>query len=313
MTLATITARLLMAWLVVIATLHSATASAQPAADDELLLSTGALEARIAVIGFDALGMDAERVTRLESLFRNELARLTKNPMPSRRTIDQTINRSKKLRRCAGKDRCLGDIGQALGVDVVVTGNVAALGDSYVLNIKVVQAGTGKRLGRIASQPLRGNPDELIDAVRLAAYKLLAPEQLLGSITVLSDLVGATVYLDGEEVGKTPLSRPIYQLELRDHDLEVKADGYKSFRQAVNVRFQKTTRVVVRLATENQPVGDVTGEAILRRRPAATPWYGSRWFYIGVGVTAAVVGGVVGYQLANDDEIDCQANPMACM
>ncbi len=306
------TARLLAGALLVIALSHATPAFAQPAADDDILLSTGALEAKIAVIGFDALGMDAERVTRLEALFRNELARLARNPMPSRRTIEQTISNSKKLRRCTGEDSCLGEIGEALGVDVVVTGNVAALGDSYVLNIKVVQAGTGKRLGRIASQPLRGNPDELIDAVRLAAYRLLAPEQLLGSITVLSDLVGATVYLDDKEVGKTPLPGPIYKLQLGEHKLDVKAADYRPFQQTVNVRFQKTTRVVVRLATEDQPVIGNNGEPIIRKRRAATPWYGSRWFYIGVGVTAAVVGGLVGYQLANDTEIDCSQNPMAC-
>ena len=177
-------------------------AAAQPVSDDDILLSTGALEAKIAVMGFDALGMDAERVGRLESLFRNELERLAQHPMPSRRAIQKTVDRSSQLRKCAGEDACLGKIGQALNVDVVVTGNIAALGDSYILNIKVVESKTGKRLGRIASPPLRGNPDELIDAVRLAAYKLLAPDQLLGSITVLSDLVGATVHLDGKPVGQ---------------------------------------------------------------------------------------------------------------
>ena len=67
----------------------------------------------------------------------------------------------------------------------------------------------------------------------------------------------------------------------------------------------------MRLATDSRPLAG-PGEPIIRQRPAARPWYTSRWFYVGVGVAAAVVGGFVGYRLARDSEIDCQANPMAC-
>src|SRR5690606_13440826 len=142
---------------------------------EDALLSEGSLDARIAVMGLDALGMDSERVARLESLFRSELARLSRHPLPGRRTIERTVRRSRALRACSGDDACLADIGKALGVDVVVSGNVAALGDSYILNIKAVDVRTGAQLRRIASDPLRGNPDELIEAVRVAAYRLLAP------------------------------------------------------------------------------------------------------------------------------------------
>ncbi|MEM9491535.1 MAG: PEGA domain-containing protein, partial [Myxococcota bacterium] len=178
------------------------------------------------------------------------------------------------------------------------------LGSSYILNIKVVESSTGKRLGRISSKPLRGTPDELIDAVRVAAYRLLAPDQVLGSISVLSDLVGATVYLDGKEVGKTPLPSPIYRLAVRPHRLEVKADGYLPFDEQIEVRFQKSTRVVVRLASE-QPVVQPASPPIVRKRQAATPWYTSRWFYVGVGVAAAALGGYVGYRIGRDPVVDC--------
>jgi TolB-like protein len=290
-------------------------AGAQPAKaspEDDLLLSTGAIDARIAVTGFDALGLDAERVARLESLFRMELDRLSRHPIPSARTVKTTIQSSRELRRCSGENSCLARIGQALGVDVVVSGSVAALGDSYILNIKVVSASAGTELQRLTTEPLRGNPDELIEAMRVAAYRLLAPEQLLGSISVLSDLVGARVLLDGKEVGATPLPRPIYKLALGEHELRVEARGYVPFVEKVEVRFQKTTRVVVRLATREGAAGGAGG-SLVRKRAAPTPWYTSTWFYVGVGVAAGVVGGIVGYQLAHDPVIDCGARPDACI
>jgi hypothetical protein len=263
-----------------------------------------ALTQRIAVWRLDALGMDAELVARLETLFRMELDRLASRPLPTRREIDRAIAGQRDLRDCSGDDRCLVQVGKKVGVDVVVTGSVAALGDSYTLNIKAVDVGSGKLLRRITTEPLRGSPDELIEAVRVAAYRLLAPDQLHGSIVVLSDLVGATVTLDGKVVGKTPLPGPMPRLPLGRHELHVEADGYLPFDETLDVRFQKSTRVVVRLAAR-----EAGGGASPLPRPdsrrADGPWYTSPWAYVAVGAAAVLVGATVGWALGDDDVIDC--------
>ena len=119
-----------------------------------------------------ALGMDSERVLRLETLFHKELERLSGNPVPSRLSVQKL---SRRLQRCDGQSKCLTAIGKALNVDYVISGNVAALGDSFILNIKAIDVTTGKELRRIESDPLRGQPEKLIDSIRVAAYRLLAP------------------------------------------------------------------------------------------------------------------------------------------
>jgi hypothetical protein len=290
-------------------------AAAQPVGQVPAGQVAGQAEAapmRIAVLGFDALGMDDRKVARLEALFRMELERLAGAPTPSRREIARAL-RGSRLARCAGENRCLADIGKKLAVDLVVSGNVAELGDSYVVNIKVVNATSGAELRRIASDPLRGSPDELIDSVRVAAYRLLAPRRLLGAVSVLVDIPGADVVLDGRTVGRTPLVRPIGGLALGPHRLEVRASGYSAFAEEVQVRFQKTTRVVVRLASDPE-AGRIDLAAARPRgpRPAPRRWYDSPWFLVGAGVAAVLVGGVVGYSLAQDDVIDCGATPEAC-
>lgn len=265
---------------------------------------------RIAVTGFDALGMDTERVARLEALFRMELERLAGAPVATRLDVARLPRR---YRRCDGSARCLIAIGKRLEVDLVVSGNVAALGDSYVVNIKVVDVATGEELRRIASDPLRGEPDALIESIRVAAYRLLAPERLQGDVALLVDRRGAQVSLDGRVVGETPLAGPISALSLGPHLLEVKAEGYEPFSETVDVRFQKTTRVVVRLedrapAPVAEPLGDPMADA-----PAPAPrWYQSTWFYVTAGATAALLGGYVGYRLAQDPIVDCSAEPMSC-
>lgn len=289
-----------------------ATPSAQPAprpegdaAPDEVGPEE-ALTQKIAVWRIDALGISSELVVRLEALFRMELDRLATRTLPTRLQIDKTIAGDRDLERCGGEDRCLAAIGKKLGVDVMITGSVAALGDSYILNIKAIDVGRAAQIRRIATDPLRGSPDELIESIRVAAYRLLAPDQLHGSIHVLSDAIGAAVYIDGQAKGMTPLPGPIVRLPLGEHHLRVESAGYLPFEEKVVVRFQKSTRVVVRLAPKIDagPGGPV--KSVTRRHE---PWYTSKWAYAGAGVTALIIGVAIGRALATPDEIRCDEVP----
>lgn len=256
-----------------------------------------ALTQKIAVWRFDALGIEPELVARLETLFRMELDRLAKQPLPSRREIERAVTVDQ--RDCTGEEKCLGAIGKRLGVDVVITGTVGSLGDAYVLNIKAVETSTAKQLTRIQSDPLRGSPDELIESVRVAAYRLLAPDQLHGSIQIQTDLVGAEVQLDGKTVGKTPLPQlgVIARQPLGKHRLRVQAAGYSPFDEDVEVRFQKVSQVVVRLLPADRPVGTGKIETVVRR-----PIYSRTWFIVAAGAAALIVGGYLGYQAGH---VDC--------
>ncbi len=265
-----------------------------------------ALTQKIAVWRIDALGISPELVARLESLFRMELDRLATRALPTRLQIDKAIAGERDLTGCGGEDRCLAAIGKKLGVDVMVTGTVAALGESYILNIKAVDVGRAAQIRRIATDPLRGSPDELIESIRVAAYRLLAPDQLHGSIHVLSDSVGAQVSIDGKVVGKTPLPGPIAKLPLGEHALRVDMANYYPFEEKMVVRFQKSTRVTVRLAPREELID--TGPArTVKREPK--PWYTSKWAYAGAGVTALIIGISIGRALATPTEVRCDEVP----
>lgn len=272
-----------------------------------------ALDRSIAVWRIDALGIDDEIVARLEALFRIELERLAGKPLPSRREVERAIGKRRRLLACTGEPGCLADIGKRVGVELIVSGNVAQLGDTYVVNLKLVEVATETELRRVASDPLRGNADDLIEGVRVAAYRLVAPDRLQGSIAVLTDLVGAEVAIDGVVVGATPLPAPIGGLALGDHKVRVTATNYTPFEETVQVRFQKTTRVVVRLVlAQVSPIARPGSPGAAGPRDDAPRWYRSTWFYVGVGVAAVALGGYVGWQLGKDDVVDCGASPMAC-
>jgi len=282
-------------WLVAAAALAfgASDARAQPAAVTA--------DQTIAIMPLDALGIDSERAARLETLFRKEVERLAKKPLVPLRTIEAKL-RGTKLAECGGANTCLSKIGKRLAVDVVVSGNIGALGDAYVLNLKAVRAADAVELARVESDPLKGNPDELIEAVRVAAYKLLAPAELVGQILILADVEGATVELDGKSIGKTPVAAPIGKVSLGTHKLRVVGEGYTEFKEDIRVRFQKTTRVIVRLTPGSG------GPTVVLGKPKARPkeWYEKTWFYVAVGVVAVVAGGALGYGLRPQQEpVDC--------
>jgi hypothetical protein len=250
------------------------------------------IDQRLAVWRFDALGIEPELVARLETLFRMELDRLDRQPMPTRREIDRAITGD--ARECTGEEKCLAAIGKKLGVDVILTGTVGQLGDNYVLTIKAVDVATATQLRRIQSDPLRGQPDELIEGVRVAAYRLLAPDQLHGAIQVQTDLVGAEVRLDGISLGATPLPHNgvIGKLALGKHRLRVAAAEEPPYEDDVEVHFQKVSPVVVRLVPSTQVIGTGRIERVENR-----PFYTRTWFIAAAGAVAVGLGAAIGYGL----------------
>ena len=192
---------------------------------------------------------------RLETLFRLELGRLDRVPLQSRRGIDAKLSPAEQA--CAGDDKCLTAVGKRLGVDYVVTGTVGSLGDNYVLNIKAVDVATGKSQ-RIQSPPLKGTPDELIEGVRVAAYSLLAPDQLHGALQIQSDPIGAAVTLDGKLVGKTPLAYQGVIASSRSASTSSTSRRRTTRRSTTPSRFtsRRSDPVVVRLVGTNEVIGD---------------------------------------------------------
>jgi hypothetical protein len=290
----------------VIAVLTAASARAQGGQGG----AAPAKRATIALLSIDPLGLDAELVGRLEALFRLELERLQGAPLPARRAVDKVVASDAALRGCTGEPECLAAIGKKLGVQFMVSGTVAALGDSYVIDLKLVDVSTGKEVRRV-EEPLSGSPDELIEAVRVAAYRLFAPDQLKGSIAVLADVNGAQVFLDGKRLGKTPIAQPVANLAVGKHSLRISATGYSDFLQEVEVRFQKTTQVVVSLSRARAagPIGKPGSGPPVDEH---VPWYASTWGYVGIGVAAVAVGVLVGFALSADDVVDCDQNRPAC-
>jgi hypothetical protein len=271
-----------------------------------LALATPANAGKLAVFRIDPLGVDAQIVARLEGLFRLELSRLADAAMPTAAQVQEALRRRPELQNCTGDVDCLCALGRLLKVEQVISGNVGGLGESYVVNLKIVDVAARKELRRI-QEPISGRPDELIEAVRVAAYGLVAPDRLRGALSVLADQPGAEVFLNGKSIGTTPLRR-LDGLSVGPYLLRVSKAGYADVAERVRVRFQKTAQVVVKLQVPLDR-GLKVRRAVLRPKP----WYTRWWFWTIVGVVAVGAGAGLGFGIAGRNSgINCDAEPKRC-
>ena len=265
--------------------------------------------ARLAVFRIDALGLDPPIVARLEGLLRAELGRLADATLPGPRALERLRLEHPALNDCTGEARCLARAGRLLAVEQIISGNIGALGQSYVINLKLVDVAAAREIRRV-SDTLSGAPERLIEAIRLAAFRLVAPERLRGALNVQVSVPGAAIFLDGRLVGHSPLA-PQAGLLVGRHALRISKPGYHDVLQGIDVPLQNVAELVVALERVLPP-----GSAPRAPAPAAprtpTPWFSRWWFWTTVGVGAAALGTVLGLALVSDSGINCDVEPTRC-
>jgi hypothetical protein len=278
-----------------------------------VLLGIGTLHAQpkapelsYALFRLDPLGIEPQIVDQLERILRVELERVIGKPLPSKEKVEKVATQNPKLAACTADPQCLVPLAKALSAARIIAGNVGGLADSYVVNLKLVDK-DGRELRRV-SAPLRGSPEELIAEIRVAAYRLVAPEKLVGAIAILSDVPGATITLDGRPVGQTPLPGPLGDLPVGTHHVSVSRDGFSGFDEDVPVRFDKTTQVVV-----HQKALSEKAKRAERRRMGEMPIYTKWWFWTAMAVSAVATGIGVGFAVTGSRQQACDCSSGTCV
>jgi hypothetical protein len=194
----------------------------------------------------------------------------------------------KELESC-DDDACLAQLGQLVGAEVVIAGEVGELGDGQVAYLKTVDVATTKEIGSTTAV-LSGNADARSAEARAAAFRLLAPAAYVGTLALAIDAPGALVYVDGRQVGKSPAA-PI-SLSVGTHALRVTHEQYRDFVRFVDIQFDKTTKLDVPLA-QYPIVKDQMIEHPKQPKPTGPvkprPWYRKGWA-VGGMAGAALVG-----------------------
>ncbi|MFH0900385.1 MAG: PEGA domain-containing protein [Pseudomonadota bacterium] len=196
---------------------------------------------------------------------------------------------------CEGDDSCLAGLAKPFGASHVLAGEVNAVGDGYVVYLRAVNATTAVEAASTTAL-LLGSETQQAGEARAAAYRLFAPQSYVGTLRLTVDVAGATVYLDGERIGASPLSP--CPVSVGTHALRVTHERYRDWMHFVEVDFDKTASYQIDL-TSYPVVSERMEKLAVDPLPipvptAPLPWYRRGWLVAGACVvlaasTAAIV------------------------
>lgn len=219
----------------------------------------------------------------------------------------ERLLRQPRFRDCAEDSGCLEELGKQVGADLVVAGDVGSLSGAFMVYLKAVSRdGTVRSVSGVLDPRNRG----LRDAVRALVFELLEPEQYVGTILVEVDVPNAWIYLDGQRVARSPEGR-LERLAVGTHALRVTHEAYRDFVRFVNVGFNETVQVRVKLSAF--PVGAGSMKLVDRGEgkpltDSELPWY-RRWWVVAafgavvLGAATTTVALLVNRSVSADSEV----------
>jgi hypothetical protein len=187
---------------------------------------------KVAVLELGALGLSSAMRRNLELLLRNSISTIAGFKVIPDVDVQMAMRdpKNREVAECGGGPKCAVLLGKRLNADLVMFGTISTIGEEFSLNLRVMDVRSGKEKAREQSR-ISGNRDLLIPGVRLAAYKLVAPHKICGSLLVDIDVEGVEIEIDGQRVGVTPLSKPLENLTPGTHVVVIKRPGFSEFQQ----------------------------------------------------------------------------------
>jgi hypothetical protein len=224
-----------------------------------VLLVNGAVllaapKAKIAVMDLKAkTGIDVMTVSSLTNLLCTAVSGLGNYEVIGREDMQSMLEHvaDKQVLGC-DDTKCLVDIGGALGVELLVSGDIGKVGDVFLINLKLINIGKAEVMNRV-TEKYAGSETGLVDKLEASVAALFgskATEQLAlrgktGDLYISASMNGAEVTIDGvKQDGATPLT--IEGFAAGEHAVTVKkGDSYGS--QTFNLKPEELLKLTITL------------------------------------------------------------------
>jgi TolB-like protein len=247
-----------------------------------------------AVFPLGATGVDADTVRNLTELVASEVKRVEGVSVLGMSDVEALleVESDRAQLGCTDDNSCLAELGGALGVDKIITGEIGRVGKRLLIGLRMIDREAVVVDNRV-TEAFQGPDEQLLFATRHAVRELLGIDaDGAGQLVVTANRSGATLFVDGEQRGTVP-GPPLDGLAPGRHALRVSAPGYFDWQADVYVEPEGTTAQWVELEEEPRLV-----------KPFVPTWvYWSSWAATGaVGVGAVAAGmftgaAVILYQL----------------
>jgi hypothetical protein len=190
---------------------------------------------------------------------------------------------------CGLTTECLAEVGGGLGIDRVVSGVATALGDSYNVNLKIIDTHTGRHIAR-AQASMTGDRNQMLAAMQTLVAELIDVSLLKGSLAVEIPLAGVSIYIDGELAGTTPLARAIAGISPGEHTLKLSSSAMKDYFSFFTVTPGKQANIRV----EPEQITQLQAQL-----EANAPFYKRWWFWSIIGTVAVAAAGGTTYAITS--------------
>ena len=232
----------------------AATPAAEPAQAAPSSQPQKVPERLVAILDVKA-GKDAEgAAAALTTMLTAEVAALPDMRSVSRNELKSLISHQADATLVGCEDvKCFADVAHLVNADLLIAGQLDRVEDALVLSLSLIDAATPAVVGR-QEAAWRGKPDEMLALVRPLVQRLTDGPQAhnhKGTLEVFAT-EGATLVVDGREVGTAPLPAPLRDLATGVHTIEARRPGFVPLRQDVVVARNETT--IARADLEEEPL-----------------------------------------------------------
>jgi len=127
----------------------------------------------VAVLDFAAHGVDRDAAVLLSSRLRDALVRTGQANVYERTRVEAILREQGFQHSGCTSAECVVEIGQLVGVEDIIVGEVGRLGAAYLMSARLIDVETG-RVVRTASSPGASSPDALLRYLPSMAWTLLS-------------------------------------------------------------------------------------------------------------------------------------------
>jgi hypothetical protein len=149
----------------------------------------------------------------LTSVVVGELRKAPGTQLITQQDIANLLNleQQKQMLGCQ-TDQCRADLGNALGVDRLLTGNISKLGESWLLQLTLLDVANAKVVSQVDRRQKGGSVDDLLDAIPAMVKQLLAGQtkndQAAVGASAPAPVTAATTPTHGLDLAASPADVP---------------------------------------------------------------------------------------------------------